>query len=261
MSFKLFITRVSFPFGLLLTKIKDALIKPDKRYVELKNKHEGERCFIVCTGPSLTLEDVEKLKGEYTFSMNSIFKCYDKTDWRPTYFGMSDWRFYKLFKNEFDDPAKFKDSTILYSRNEIHYKHKKDPKAIPVYCSNTNLIRSFMKDLSYKHIGMSKDLDKRVNNGSTVAFIMLQMAIYMGFKKIYLLGSDCNYQGPKDHSDLAPAVKNQRVAKNDGIKFIEVYSSMLKDIPEDVHIYNATRGGMLEVFPRVDLDEVLKEKK
>ena len=27
----------------------------------------------------------------------------------------------------------------------------------------------------------------------------------------------------------------------------------------EVEIYNATRGGMLEVFPRVDLDKVLEE--
>ena len=27
----------------------------------------------------------------------------------------------------------------------------------------------------------------------------------------------------------------------------------------DLEVFNATRGGMLEVFPRVDIDEVIKE--
>ena len=26
----------------------------------IKNIHQGERCFIVATGPSLTIEDIEK---------------------------------------------------------------------------------------------------------------------------------------------------------------------------------------------------------
>ena len=82
MTAKLFFTRLSFPFSLPFIALKDALYRPNKKYKALKNKHEGKRCFIVCTGPSLTLEDVNKLKNEYTFSMNNIFKCYDKTDWQ-----------------------------------------------------------------------------------------------------------------------------------------------------------------------------------
>ena len=54
-----------------------------KRTLTINNTHVGERCFIVCTGPSLTVEDCNKLKQEYTISMNSIYKLFDKTDWRP----------------------------------------------------------------------------------------------------------------------------------------------------------------------------------
>lgn len=260
MGIKLFFTRISFPFALIVTKIKDACYKPKPNYVALKNKHEGQRCFIVCTGPSLTLEDLNKLKGEYCFSMNSIFKSYDKTDWRPNYYGISDYRFYNLFKDKIDEPETLKNTTLIYSAYEVKYRNKNNPKAVPVYCSNTRRAISLMKDLTHKHIGLSKHLDRYVNNGSTVAFIMIQMAIYMGFKDIYLLGSDCTYLG-KDHSDLTPNDKKQKVGRNDGIKFINVYSSIVNELPEGVHIYNATRGGMLEVFPRVDLDEVLKSKK
>ena len=41
---------------------------------ELKNKHKGERCFIVCNGPSLTKKDLAKLDGEVTFGTNLIFE-------------------------------------------------------------------------------------------------------------------------------------------------------------------------------------------
>lgn len=39
----------------------------------LKNKYLGQRCFIVCTGPSLKIEDLEKIRnhGDITFSCNN----------------------------------------------------------------------------------------------------------------------------------------------------------------------------------------------
>ena len=39
---------------------------------QYKNKYDGKRCFIVATGPSLTVEDLSLLKNEITFGMNSI---------------------------------------------------------------------------------------------------------------------------------------------------------------------------------------------
>ena len=39
---------------------------------KIENLHKGKRCFTVATGPSLRIEDVEKLNGEITFGMNSL---------------------------------------------------------------------------------------------------------------------------------------------------------------------------------------------
>ena len=143
MNAKLFFTRITFPVALIVTKLKDALYRPDKRYVALKNKHEGQRCFIVCTGPSLTLDDVNKLKDEVCFSMNSIFKCYDKTEWRPKYYGISDYRVYRRVKKEVNNTETLKDSQFIYSSFEVMYNGRKNPKAVPVYCSNTHIFDCF----------------------------------------------------------------------------------------------------------------------
>ena len=106
-----------------------------------------------------------------------------------------DYRVYNRLKKQINDPETLKDSIFLYSQFEVMYHGRKNPKAVPIYCSNHRNCISLMKDLSYKHIGLSKDLDRYVNNGCTVAFILMQLAIYMGFKEIYMLGADCTYQG------------------------------------------------------------------
>lgn len=65
----------------------------NKKYAYLKqyyNKHKGERCFIVATGPSLTYADLELIKDEISFGVNSTIKILGKTNWCPTYYGIQD---------------------------------------------------------------------------------------------------------------------------------------------------------------------------
>jgi len=76
-----------------------------------KNKHLGDRCFIIATGPSLTVEDLEKLRGEITIGMNSISKVGEKTDWRPIYYGIQDMYVYKNLKSS------IKSARLLKRRN------------------------------------------------------------------------------------------------------------------------------------------------
>ena len=57
---------------------------------ELKDKYHGKRCFIVCTGPSLTIEDLELIDNEYCFAMNSVNLLYEKTAFRPSFYGCID---------------------------------------------------------------------------------------------------------------------------------------------------------------------------
>lgn len=56
----------------------------------VKDAYKGKRCFVIGTGPSLTKEDLELLKGEVTFASNRIFKIFNETDWRPTFYGIFD---------------------------------------------------------------------------------------------------------------------------------------------------------------------------
>jgi len=84
----------------------------------------------------------------------------------------------------------------------------------------------------------------------------------MGFEKIYLIGVDCNYDKEVDqlhNRDLgygADYVYNW--TKQTGITMIEGFK-IAKEYADKygIDIYNATRGGMLEVFPRVQLEEVV----
>ena len=70
---------------------------------QFKDIYKEKRCFIVATGPSLQINDLEMLKNEITFSMNSIYLSYKKTDWRPTYYGIQDPLVYEKIYHEIKD--------------------------------------------------------------------------------------------------------------------------------------------------------------
>ena len=106
--------------------------------------------------------------------------------------------------------------------------------------------------------------------GGTVAYTAMQMAVYMGFKEIYLIGVDHNFRVSQD--------SNGNIKVDNSVKdyFCDNYNSDKDELyipnlnnstkaymaakkycdEHDVTIYNATRGGKLEVFERVDFDKL-----
>jgi len=96
-----------------------------------------------------------------------------------------------------------------------------------------------------------------VYDGYSITYSLIEIAVYMGFKEIYLLGCDCSYpKGSKSH-----VVESGFVDKNAASNPIRmrVGYKCAKELCDShgIKIYNATRGGELETFERVDLDEVL----
>lgn len=231
----------------------------DKQYLSLKkykNIHEGERCFIICTGPSLTVEDINKLKNEFTLSMNSIILMFDKTDWRPTYYGIVDEFVYEKFQNN---------ETFQSLKNRFVSSAIKNKKMCRT--SETDiLLPMYRLDFARNKCAtkFSDDIYSVVYAGGTVTYMMMQIAVYMGFKELYLLGCDSDFSGQKKH--FVEYSTNINQAYDEFVIFdpeytcVNSYKTAKKYCDEHgIKIYNATRGGKLEVFERVDLDSLFDE--
>jgi len=231
----------------------------DKRYSKLKkfrNIHKGERCFIIATGPSLTIEDMEKLKDEYTFGMNSICLVFDKTDFRPTYFGIQDEHVYEKIKEKLILHCK---ENVFVSSNicalyDVPEQWITFPLNISYHAFQTRFYQKYFAKFS-------DDCYRAVYDGYSITYSLIQIAIYMGFKEIYLLGCDCNYSDDKNKQHFVESGHYDPTYKTAGERMIAAYKVAKRYADNhDIKIFNATRGGKLEVFPRVDLDEVLSYK-
>lgn len=239
-------------FKLLLSIIKSPFCRHSKELERFKNMHKGERCFIIATGPSLTLEDCELLKDEITFGMNSIVKTFDKTSWRPTYYVVSDVVPYAACK----DYIKADDFKKVFFSKKIDKKNK---EVCHFALNAVNIYKCELTDNFKNRIFPSKKLDRYFNDGPSVVFSIIQLAMYMGFSEIYLIGQDCNY-AKQSHSKIAEVSYKVAPKIRDGEKMIDVFDSFKNYVVENdcVKIYNVTNGGALEVFERRKLGEVLE---
>jgi hypothetical protein len=104
----------------------------------------------------------------------------------------------------------------------------------------------------------SADCAERIYDGCTVTYSAIQLAMYMGFSKVYLVGVDCNYKGSVRHIG-----EYDREAKFDKAEQIQRSMTNAYEVAYEyakkhrIDFYNATRGGHLEVLPRMNLEDVL----
>lgn len=251
-----FIFQIKGIFRVLISKCSKNSFNDIKK---LKNSQIGRRCFIVATGPSLTLDDVNNLQNELTFGLNSIFKYYDKTDWRPDYYIMAD-----LEQLRQQNALFFEDKAKICSFTDSFMRTKFNNSSNLVYLYYNRLMHGLHTFFDYD-FKISYNPIFAIYDYYTVTNLAILLAVYMGFKEIYLIGVDCNYMGQLTHAE---GLEEEDSAMNsDDMKIYTAYSMKKgyeyinkKLSKKGIKIYNATRGGALEVFPRVNLDDVLENK-
>lgn len=236
-----------------------------KKALMYQNKYKksgGKRCFIVGNGPSLRAEDLSKIEenGDIAFACNKIYKIFPKTIWRPDFYFLIDVWVLKSQAKEILNIAPKECSFYNYAFCNGHILWNDDDKIVPLYHmpeqNSTDRLTRFSKDISIHHCV-----------GSSVSYTMLQAAFYMGFETVYLIGCDhftdslANTKEIKHFYDNSKEVVwnlTPEYTKIDNhIKLNNDYKSAKLAYEENGrHIYNATRGGYLEVFERVDFDSL-----
>ncbi len=237
------------------------LTRYGRSLAKLEGSHKGERCFVIGNGPSLKAADLQRLHDHHmlSFGSNRVFKIFNQTDWRPDFFASEDIIILKDIQREIEKiPAQKKFIPV-------HLKWYED-----VNIKNADYFYMDYQSTLTESYGMSLDIAHGIRCHSTVTTTCLQIAIYMGFSEIYLLGVDHNFAKMID--------KNGNVVTDSSIKnhFTEDYDKDIIDQGFQIdsateaylnverlsrklgtfRVYNATRGGKLEVFQRVDFDQI-----
>lgn len=151
--------------------------------------------IVMGNGPSLRDVDFSNLKGFDTFGLNAAYRMYKKINWWPTYHGCFDYIVCENHRKEYqcliDDPS----NNI---KNFFYIKEfPKSPRFQRIRLSggfspSSPLCRSILDFANFHDRG---------NSGANAC----QVSICLGYKKIILLGVDCNYteiiEGAKIYND------------------------------------------------------------
>lgn len=235
------------------------------RWEKFKNKYAGKRCFIVGNGPSLQIEDLKKLSNDVSFMTNTIYSVFENIGFKPTFYVLEDMTAAEKCFTTREDFEWLLENTenVFCSKKNVKYREysQSDYKNLYFY----NLIES--------REGFSLDINDKIYGYGTTVFSMYQMAFYMGFKEIYLIGMDCSFN--KVINDDGEVVINENILTNPefmhqidddpalyNLNKILLAHAKAKSMADShgIKIYNATRGGKLEVFERVDFDSLFEEK-
>ena len=233
-----------------------------KKILSLKNMYQGKRCFVVGNGPSLTAEDLEYIKDEISFASNRIYNVFNQTSWRPNFYVCVDP--IQLCENR-KEILELKDSNKFIScRSDLQ-----DEKTIRINDRRVYIVNPY-KDYS---VNFSENVEKLVYTHSTVLYTILQIAIYMGFSEIILLGVDHKYKIMTDSNNKLitdnDVKKNHFTAQkesNDNIVYDanganhDYYAVKRVAEKKNISVLNATRGGYLEIFERCSLEEIIGVK-
>ncbi len=230
-------------------------LEDSKILLSYKNIHKGERCFVIGNGPSLTVEDLDKLKNEITFGTNGIFHVFNQTEWRPT--------FYMSMDNSYLDSQLEAIKENVKGRKFLNYCCRKGGRT-----AKDDIVYFLIKGPykvdrnNFYQSDISEDVSNYFAQTFSVTTTCIEFAIYMGFKEIYLLGVDNNYNtnsGASNHFySGSEGFKGVVHYADNQIKSYELYKHFAER--HDCKIVNATRGGKLEVYPRMNFDDVILRK-
>ena len=160
-----------------------------ERNISIKNSYDGKRCFILFTGTSVSNFDFDLIKDELViacgmsvvhkdFKENNVVAYFDPGAWEPRSLLYLDVIFSAVFRSTKKGCSVFLHSTAYPYRNELTSYREKDTYYIT---SNGNYLSSS---------DISSDLHQLNNIQEGSISTALGIASYMGFKEIYLLGSD-----------------------------------------------------------------------
>jgi Protein of unknown function DUF115 len=227
-----------------------------RRLAELKDIHKGKRAFVMGNGPSLRQTDLGKLKNEITFGMNRIYLLFPELGFQTTYFCATN----NLVIEQFHQDILGLHMPKFLAWRSHHYFDPNLPIAnIPTFVYT-----------SYTGPGFSQDVRGRVWEGATVTNLALQLAFHMGIEQVILIGVDHNFtsKGEANKTVVSEGDDPNHVVPNyfgKGIKWqlpdldtSEIGYALARDHFHKAgrEVIDATVGGRLNVFPKVDYNSL-----
>jgi len=224
-----------------------------RRIRQYQDIHKRKRCFIIGNGPSLKHTDLDKLRNEFTFGLNRVYLLFPQLGFTTTYYVAIN---ELVLEQCADEIRQLSLPKFITWRARNWFKHDE---------------HTLFLDTDYTCTEeFSGDITRRVFEGYTVTYMAMQVAYFMGFEEAILVGVDHNYVTPgtpnttvvsagDDPNHFAPGYfgKGFRWQLPDLEGSERAYRMARRAYAQaNRRIVDATVGGKLTVFPKVDYNSL-----
>lgn len=224
-----------------------------EKILSLKDKYKDQKCFIIGGSPSLKQLDLSKLNNsEYkVFTVNKGYKLRELGLLHSDFHCIIDNSCYQEVIDELSNDF----FSLLFILSEIDFiNYDKDVIFFDriFYENKINMTNCYQDNLLWP-----------LFDCATVIGTALQIATYMGFKDIYFIGVDLDfnqnigyvYKSTKDEQDRQLTIsKTTNHIMLDGLTYATKYLKA-----KNINLYNASPSGILDCMPRVKYDELFNK--
>lgn len=214
----------------------------------IHNLYNNDRCFIIGSSPSLKNLDLTKLNNEYTFTVNRGYLLKEQGLVNSDFHVISDTNTFKYINNELNTLKKYSKTVFCYAGIENFSKW-----------NNVYYFDYIYQQLTKNSI-FQTDLTKPLIAYHSVIHFAIQIAYYLGFKTIFLLGVDLDFIKNTGHCYKETVDEKQRQLEhsikmaNEMLRGIDIFGQFLND--NNVSLQNASPKGIVDCIKRVKYEEL-----
>ncbi|MFM9101849.1 MAG: hypothetical protein ACKOPS_11165 [Cyanobium sp.] len=223
------------------------------RLSRFRDCHRGERLVLVCNGPSLNQTDFSLIRKEVSMGLNKIFLGFKKLHFYPRYYVAINRRVIEQSSSQIQRLNCIRFLRDLGAENPF-------PQSALTYFIPSRPEQRFHQDLC-----------KGFFEGYTVTFAALQIAFFMGFAAVVIVGMDHRYTfegAPNESRELSGPDPNHfdssyfsgHTWDNPDLANSERFYAMAREAYEAAgrRSIDCTVNGACKVFEKGRIEEVLR---
>lgn len=244
---------------------------------DIHGRHSGERCFILCNGPSVNGQKLNGLKDEIVISVSNGYRHNFYAEIAPKYhliphftFGSFTIEDALVWLGEMDERLKCEIVFVSTQQMQLVESEKKLGK---------QNVRYFFDQGDFTKYETIPEFTRCIPGAKSAPILAIMLAMYMGFENIYLIGVDhdwfikknyryafgvTSFDGKDAGVDAGGAMPNMRLADelpNASALWLQYRALNRIAKANKIQIYNATLGGALDEFERVDINSIIGVEK
>lgn len=240
---------------------------------QLKNRHAGQRCFIVGNGPSVKQVDLRRLQGETVFSVSNGYLHEGYAAMAPQYHCVPQITYGRM--TEADVVSWFREMENSIGNAELFLNETEAAlvRRYGLFAARKVHYLAFQENFDELNDLRLIDIVQSVPRVESVPIMALMIAMYMGFQEIILLGVDHDSwrTGYYNYAFQPKAMSGKDYSVNDQGKILaenfDTFQSLARlwrqyrhlakvASANHIKIVNASPGGELDEFPRDSLESL-----